>query len=575
MAFKFNIFTGTLDITGAASATTWLNPVNDEPSLPLSDPDGAARVTLDTSVIYVFDSNDSTWHRQLANIGTFSTTPSSTGIIISEVTVGNISTFDLSLTAADATNPGGVSIAAQTFAGDKTFANNVIVTGDLTVNGTTTTINTTNLDVEDANISINVGGNQAAADLNDAGLTVTMTDATDAIIGYDSTLASKFHIGEIGGVSEIADVSSSQIITNKDLGSSTNIITSASADSVTRETGNQQSISIPDTATPESFVLTAFTQTLTNKSIDADANTINNIDDADIKAGAAIDASKIANGTVDNTEFEALDGVTSSIQTQLDNKQPLDSTLSALAAYDTNGILTQTATDTFAGRSIVDAGSSRITVTNGDGVAGNPTLDVNEAAVDHDALLNFVADEHVAHTSVEIATAADSGLTGGGDITATRNLSVDIAGTTAETAADNADLLLIYDDSAAALRSMTRSNLLGPSTPSPGDLSETTFSVAQSQTSQDVTGLAFANGVTRSAKVEYSVIIDATADLFEKGTLELIQRGADWVISREFTGDDTLIDFDISAAGQVLYTTPAYAGFASGTMKFRAITTGV
>lgn len=39
------------------------------------------------------------------------------------------------------------------------------------------------------------------------------------------------------------------------------------------------------------------TETLTNKSIDADANTITNIDNADIKAGAAIAVSKLAPGT--------------------------------------------------------------------------------------------------------------------------------------------------------------------------------------------------------------------------------------------------------------------------------------
>ena len=41
------------------------------------------------------------------------------------------------------------------------------------------------------------------------------------------------------------------------------------------------------------------------------------IQDADIKTGAAIDASKLANGLVSNTEFQYLDGVTSAIQTQL------------------------------------------------------------------------------------------------------------------------------------------------------------------------------------------------------------------------------------------------------------------
>jgi len=62
------------------------------------------------------------------------------------------------------------------------------------------------------------------------------------------------------------------------------------------------------------------TQTLINKSIDSDNNTITNIVNADIKTTAAIDATKIANGNVSNTEFQYLDGVTSSIQTQLNTK---------------------------------------------------------------------------------------------------------------------------------------------------------------------------------------------------------------------------------------------------------------
>jgi len=46
-----------------------------------------------------------------------------------------------------------------------------------------------------------------------------------------------------------------------------------------------------------------------------------------------------------------------------------------------------------------------------------------DVAIDHDALLNFVADEHVAHSGVTL-TAGD-GLSGGGDITASRSFAVD------------------------------------------------------------------------------------------------------------------------------------------------------
>ena len=53
--------------------------------------------------------------------------------------------------------------------------------------------------------------------------------------------------------------------------------------------------------------------------------------------------------------------------------QAQDATLTALAGFNTNGLLTQTAADTFAGRSIA-VPAAGISITNANGVSGNPTL---------------------------------------------------------------------------------------------------------------------------------------------------------------------------------------------------------
>ena len=58
--------------------------------------------------------------------------------------------------------------------------------------------------------------------------------------------------------------------------------------------------------------------------------------------------------------------------------QPLDADLTAIAAFASTGFAVRTAADTWAQRTLT-AGSSKIAITNGAGIAGNPTIDVTEA----------------------------------------------------------------------------------------------------------------------------------------------------------------------------------------------------
>ena len=58
--------------------------------------------------------------------------------------------------------------------------------------------------------------------------------------------------------------------------------------------------------------------------------------------------------------------------------QAHDATLDALAGFNSNGIVTQTAADTFVARTITGT-ANEITATNGSGVSGNPTLSLPSA----------------------------------------------------------------------------------------------------------------------------------------------------------------------------------------------------
>src|SRR6056300_399033 len=77
-----------------------------------------------------------------------------------------------------------------------------------------------------------------------------------------------------------------------------------------------RTINLPNSS--GTIVLQDTTDTLTNKTIDASNNTISNIGDSELSSG--ISATKIGNGDVDNTELSYLNGVTSSVQTQIDSK---------------------------------------------------------------------------------------------------------------------------------------------------------------------------------------------------------------------------------------------------------------
>lgn len=185
--------------------------------------------------------------------------------------------------------------------------------------------------------------------------TITIPDATDTLVGKATT----------------------DTLTNKTIGDSNTITAQSDAFTITDGGGGGQYVDFAmntgtgGTHTTLNFVQTAprditfpnatdtlvgraTTDTLTNKSIDSDNNTITNIVNADIKAAAAIALNKLAATTVSralvsdasgfvtaatttSTEIGYVNGVTSAIQTQLDAKLDDFSSTTDNALVRTNG----------------------------------------------------------------------------------------------------------------------------------------------------------------------------------------------------------------------------------------------
>ena len=86
----------------------------------------------------------------------------------------------------------------------------------------------------------------------------------------------------------------------------------------------------------------------------------------------------------------------------------------SLAYNSTTGVIT------FTGPS---ASEVRAHFSGGTGISiSSGTISTNDGAIVHDSLSGFVANEHIDHSSVDIT--AGAGLTGGGDLTATRTINV-------------------------------------------------------------------------------------------------------------------------------------------------------
>jgi hypothetical protein len=436
--------------------------------------------------------------------------------------------------------------------------NDLTVDGDLTVNGTTTSVNTTDLEVEDANITVNKNGNQASANTQSAGFTVEMSDATDARIGYDSTTESKFTAGEVGTEHEI--------------------------------------------------VTTNHAQTIINKTINVDNNTLQNVEADNFKAGVIISDLNVA---VDNNNLAGAQAVKDYVAQEVATKDeaseitydpssnPQTSSINVQDALDDIGSELDTAETTLAAHLNTGSGKHDADQIVYNGTSTLSAIDV-EKAIDELDLEKFNSADYSAEFNSNLASKSTDDLTEGSNLYYTDERSQDAIGTilsdteiqlsyddvtpsisasldtTGRTALDNTtiannDELIVYDVDAAEHKKITFANLtVDAGNLSDGDIKETSSVLSDNQPTPVASGIAFANATVRSFKAQVSI---ERGSEFEIVNLEGIQKAADWEMSIERIGDDTGIVFDINASGQVTYTSTNEG--TSATAKFRADTTSV
>lgn len=181
-------------------------------------------------------------------------------------------------TTIGATTPAAATVTTLSTTGAATVGTDLSVQGNLTVSGTTTTVNSTVLAVKDANITVNNGGTDATAE--GAGLTVDRVGVDGSLI-YKDASASKFAAGPLGAEVDLVNVSSVQNLSNKSLiDSTTSIVDSTDATKkilfdaggvtattttlVAAQSANR-TITLPDASV--TLVGTDNAQTLTNKTL--------------------------------------------------------------------------------------------------------------------------------------------------------------------------------------------------------------------------------------------------------------------------------------------------------------------
>ena len=339
----------------------------------------------------------------------------------------------------DTDNGNVVSQGELTVAGDAALQSDLVVTGNLTVNGTTTTVNSTVTTIDDPIIT--VGGDTAPAsnDGKDRGVEFRYYDGSAKIgfFGFDRSSQEFAFLTSASNNSEVLNGTDGALrvgsIHVTGAGTSVDIDNNLNVDGTATVDGQiiSQVSSGPALVIPTTDKINNLNADLLDGMTTATAATVSTVVNRDSSGDFAANQITAASGTGSGAGFLGnastadawktartftLAGVVQGSVSVDGSSAPtinttfVDADSTGLAAMSGTGYVVRTGTGTYAQRTFAVTASSGITLTNADGVSGNTTINVASSAsnsannlVLRDASGNFAAGTITANLTGQVS----------------------------------------------------------------------------------------------------------------------------------------------------------------------------
>ena len=349
--------------------------------------------------------------------------------------------------------------------GDATLHNTLTVGGDLVVNGTTTTINSTVTTLDDPIITL--GGDTAPAsnDGKDRGVEFRYYDGSAKVgfFGFDRSSSQYTFLVDATNNSEIHSGTDAPLragsLNLTGSGTALDVDANANIDGTLTVDGQiiSQVTSGPALVIPTTNKINNLNADLLDSMTTASANTASTVVNRDSSgdfaaniitvaagtgAGAGIQGNALTADTLKTARTITIDGVVDgsvSFNGSADvtiSTTYNDADITALAAMAGTGFVSRTAANTYAQRTLQVTASSGITLTNADGVSGNPTINVASASTN--ASNNLVLRDGSGNFAANVITAD---LTGDVTGNVVGNVTGNVTGQTSDISNHDTDAL--------------------------------------------------------------------------------------------------------------------------------------